>query len=605
MDYSRFSKSGLNSVLLPERLTKSVLHLRPPPHGRCLQKKILPALLTAGNYTKFLLYYICFFQKPQEFFYFWGMLLTGDDMKRRCIVILFVFIWLSIAMGGRLAYIALGERYVATAESQSQYTLTVDLPRGTIYDRNGESITNRQVLYKTAVTSTPQVISQLHRFFTGETKEMLLELVAQRKPFVVETRQPFSAQGATGFTCRDSKPFYQPAVHIVGYLDGAGEAGVSGLQKYCDEILKCSTKSTVTYYCDATGGALAGLDVQYTHKTEEYEKGVLTTLDLQVQTAAEQAFPPNGKGAVIIQKCGSGELLAAVSAPDFSPQDIAAALQSADSPLLNRSTTAYNVGSVFKLCVVAAALEKGIDVNHTYTCKGSISCGVDFHCHKKEGHGTLNMTQALAQSCNPYFIDLAQKIGGEALYDMAVKLGFGTAPICPGLVSDSGSLPVKKELLRSPAEIGNFAIGQGALLATPLQINAMTNAIASGGILFDPYLIMGVRNQNGLLQNEKASAGRRVMSRQTADTICRMMEQVMTKGTGSKGAVKDVTSGGKTATAQTGIVDEKGNRVTQAWFTGFFPAENPAYVVTVLVEGGASGGSDAAPVFKKICEALG
>ena len=523
-------------------------------------------------------------------------------MKPKAISIFFVFVWVFIVIGGRLAHIALGGTF-QTAGNQSLYTLTIDTPRGTVFDRNGLPITNRQAVYKSAVTATPQVISRIHQLFTGKEKEDVLQQLADRRPFILQTQQLLEVKGALDFACFSLYPANQPAVHLTGYVNADGQ-GVCGIQKSYDFLLCNTQPTTATFVCDATGGALTGID-PVIEQNQEDGQGVVTTLDLNLQTIVEQIFSQGKKGAVVVQKVHSGDILAFYSAPTFSPACVEQAVNHPDKPLLNRGLTPYNVGSVFKLCVAAAALEQGVSPKQTYTCTGNITHSHTFFCHKKEGHGTLTMEQALAQSCNTYFIDLAAQIGGQAVYDMASALGFGrSALLCQDVVGQAGQLPDLTELLRSPAELANFAIGQGVFLATPLQISAMTGAVASGGVVYEPRLILSAVTKSGTYQSGRVTAATPVFSADTAKALTHMMWLVMTEGTGVQGAPQSTSAAGKTATAQTGMVKEDGTPVTQAWFTGFFPTEAPRYVVTVLVEEGTSGGSDAAPIFKEICEGI-
>ncbi len=525
-------------------------------------------------------------------------------MKTRSFVLFFVLLWVLIVTGGRLAYFALGENQTTAAVGHSLYTLNVDCPRGTIWDRNGQPLTNREQTYKTVLTATPQVISKIHEQIPSPQKEQLLHQLSSRKPLVITNAAPFMAQGATGIVCADRIPFFQPAIHLVGYLDSAGQTGLCGLQKCFDAQLTGVQSTTVTYACDATGGALSGVEPEIFSAVSP-KSGVTTTLDIAVQQAAQEAFPPLKKGAIVVQKAGSGELLALVSAPNYSPQDIAGAMEHPQLPLLTRYCAAYNVGSVFKLCVAAAALEAGVLPARTYCCTGSLDCGIAFSCHEKEGHGTLTMEQAMAVSCNTYFMDLALEIGGPAVLSMAQTLGFDQAlTLYDGMVSAKGSLPQQESLQQIPAEVCNFAIGQGSLMATPLQISAMTAAIAAGGIYFAPYCIAGITDRAGIVHPQRSTSGKRVFSSQTAQTLRGMMERVMTHGTGITGTVLTAPAAGKTATAQTGMLNQSQTPITQAWFTGFFPSQEPQYVITVLVEEGSSGSGDAAPVFRTLCQML-
>jgi len=519
--------------------------------------------------------------------------------------IAFVLTWAMLLSIGRLAHLSLGTAYLSTADQQSLYTLTVQRLRGAVYDRHGQPLTQMEQIQKVALTASPKVISYIHSVCSATEKEQLLQLLAQRRPVLVQTDTPFSVKGAISFSCRQFQPTYQAAIHTVGYLDNTGTIGWGGLENSYNHLLTTHQTLSVTYACDAGGGALAGVDPTLHIPRLPSDFGVHTTLDLTVQQIIEDAFPTDAKGAIVVQKARSGELLGLYSAPTFSPVDVTSAMQDPRLPLLNRTLSAYNVGSVFKLCVAAAALERGIVPQYTYTCTGSIDCSLPFACHKTDGHGSVTMTQALAQSCNTYFIHLATQIGGQAVYDMASQMGFGrNIYLCEQLIGQEGQLPSLTELSRSPAELANFAIGQGVFLATPLQISAAVNAIADGGVYFTPRLVTHTVDRLGTRQDMRITSGKRILSPETAQALSLMMQAVVTQGTGTLAATPLTTGCGKTATAQTGMLDDAGNPITHAWFTGFFPALEPQYVITVMVEGGVSGGRDAAPIFKQICEAM-
>ncbi len=482
-------------------------------------------------------------------------------MKKRGWILFFVFVWSFFGIGGRLAYLSLGKNYRQTAVGQSSFQVVVDMPRGTVFDRTLASITNREWVEKTG-----------------------------------------GVAGGVSVKCKQGLSVVQPACHLVGYLQE--NRGISGLQKGFDTLLT-GTPTTLTYVKNGAGGILQGISPTLSGDLSVYEKGVVTTLWLPLQQAVEGVFPKGKRGAMVISRVASGEILAGASFPAFSPLDVSASFENTASPLINRMITPYNVGSVFKLAVVAAALEQGISPNFSYTCTGKIQAGQEFSCHKQEGHGTLNMSKALAVSCNPYFIHLAGTVGAKAIVQTVTSLGFGiSTPLCEGIVGEGGKLPLLQDLISSPAATANFAIGQGELLSTPLHIQTLTAAIAGGGVAFPLHLVLATRNQQGELAYEKGREGRRVMSADTAQTLQQMMKEVLLSGTGVKGYYEPLAGAGKTSTAQTGMVDAKGQGVTQVWFTGFLPADNPQYAVTILVEGGSSGGEDAAPIFYELCKVI-
>ncbi|RGQ42385.1 hypothetical protein DWY99_04675 [[Clostridium] leptum] len=206
------------------------------------------------------------------------------------------------------------------------------------------------------------------------------------------------------------------------------------------------------------------------------------------------------------------------------------------APLLNRAFSSYPVGSVFKLVVAAAALEKGVSTSLVYDCPGSISVdGMEFKCFNGVGHGKVDLEKAIAYSCNGYFIKLTEQMKPEELLSMAEKLGFGSSvELAPGMSSSAGNLPVKKDL-SNPKAKANFSFGQGDLLATPLQIAAMVNTIASGGLYTEPSLVEGLVDENLVLtEQEQPKQAERVISSQTAGFLQKAMRASIEYGTSKR-----------------------------------------------------------------------
>lgn len=277
--------------------------------------------------------------------------------------------------------------------------------------------------------------------------------------------------------------------------------------------------------------------------------GVVLTLDREIQQITEDALDRSGfpRAAAVVLEIGSGAIRACVSRPDFDPNDVAAALNSRDAPFVNRAFSAFAVGSVFKPVLAAAAYAHGLE-DFSWTCSGSVTVGgVTFHCPKENGHGTMR--------------------------------------------------------LDSPAALANLSFGQGTLTATPLQICAMTAALAQRGTRIDPYLIAGIRARDGAVTAAPQPATRSVISAEAAAELCRALRRVVTDGSGRRAQSETVAIAGKTATAQTGRL-RAGEEIYNAWFTGFFPADAPRYAVTVLVEDGGEGAVSCAPLVREIAERI-
>lgn len=512
-----------------------------------------------------------------------------------CLTLVFALI------GGRLWQISLLDVYKTSAAGASSYLVTVDRPRGSIFDRNLERLTNRDAVYKAVLTATPEVSRELYRCFSKARAEEISNSLRENTPVTVTVPADFSAKGAAVFKIYDKNPSYIPAVQLMGYLDSQGRHGKSGLSLTFEDRLYFDVTTSASVAANAAGGMLLGIEPERNDNSDIYESGLVTTLDYKIQLAAESALSGVKKGAIAVTKTGSGEILALASVPSFSPRNLSAALKNPDSPFLNRSLCNYNLGSIFKICVVCAALESGIPADFSYCCTGSIDCGNTFFCHKSDGHGSIDMSEAFAKSCNTYFIALAKEVGADKIYGMAQKLGLsGRQKICGGL-EQSCDLGELSKIEESPSALANFAIGQGDIMVTPLCVSLLVNAAANGGVYFPPILISGYRDRDGNIDYQKGTEGTRVFSKQTAETLSVMMKRVFEDGTASGLSPNAGVYGGKTATAETGFKNDDGNFAKAAWFAGYYELDGLRLSVAVLVEDGSSGTADAVPVFRDFC----
>lgn len=499
-----------------------------------------------------------------------------------------------------------GTQLAATADRQSSYKLAVANTRGTIYDCNKVALTGADEEIVAAVAPTVEGAAALSRVLPEKTMKNIYPSLTAGKPFAVRLPQAVKAPGIDSFTLKRRYPDIRFAAHVIGYLDGSG-AGTAGIEKaFDDRLSRNQGQISITYKVDALNRVLGGEDKKISNSTYLGNRGVVLTLDSRIQEIAEQAAKKHLKqGAVIVAEVPSGKIRAMVSLPDFSPNDIASALKDEGSPLVNRCLSAYNVGSVFKLVSASAALEYGISPDTRYTCTGAIDVsGGLFHCFNSESHGSEDMEKAIAQSCNTYFIHLMQQVPQAQFLLMAQRMGFGSASeVAPGLSSASGTLPTLQNL-KIPRALANFSFGQGDLTATPLQITGMVNAIASGGQYTPPYLYKGFVDENlNYVEKAPAQKSTQVISESTAQLLCRFMKDSVDTGTSRKGKPASVTAGAKTATAQTGKF-VGGVESVESWFSGFFPYDDPKYVVTVFAQGGSGGGATCGPVFQQIADGL-
>ena len=242
----------------------------------------------------------------------------------------------------------------------------------------------------------------------------------------------------------------------------------------------------------------------------------------------------------------------------------------------------------------------------TVHCPGYIEVGslkVKCSSYDEGGHGDLNIFEAYARSCNTFFIELGQRIGGKSITEMARRFGLGSIIGINPMEEQTGLIPREESIYRP--DLCNISIGQGDILVTPLQVAAMTSIIANNGVYKKPYVVKGLVDGSGKrIAVEPPEKPQKIISPFVAMEIRKMMEMVVDDGTGTLAALPGFGgAAGKTSSAQTGQRME-GREVLHAWFTGYVPRLYPKYVITVLVENGRSGGSVAAPVFRDIAQRI-
>ncbi len=474
-----------------------------------------------------------------------------------------------------------------------------------IYDRNMTPLVNNSyeeiVIIKPSVNAVKEVIS-------ADASEDIIKSLSNGF-LTITTKEDAKITKATD----DIKLFKKTTrygdnslLHIIGYTDQYNE-GVCGIEKHFNDYLKnTGGELSVTYTCDALGRVLTAENIKINDNGYTDKDGIVLTIDDTTQKICEVALKNSSidKGAVIILDVKTSEILACVSKPQYDRDDLAEYIKSYDSPFINRCFSSFPVGSVFKVVTAAAMLEGGNKTDN-YFCNGkTVQSSTTFNCNKAEGHGTIDLDDALSKSCNPYFIDAGVKTGSKRLLNTAEALGFGKATdFGNGYVSDSGLLPTEEDL-NSDAAIGNFAFGQGKLTATPLQIASLFAVIGRNGIQKKPQLILGYADKNGAFLDETETKEKRVLSPETCKTIKDALTKTTIDGTGKAAFSSLYKCCAKTGTAQSGQMDTNGKEILYCWFCGLLPAENPEYVICVLKENGSAGGSDCGPVFKEIAEQL-
>jgi penicillin-binding protein 2 len=420
------------------------------------------------------------------------------------------------------------------------------------------------------------------------------------------------------------------AAHLLGYVREASDeqlkqgryrrgdmVGQSGLERLLDEFLR-GRDGGQQIEVDALGRPVRVVQQTEPHPGAE----VVTTIDRRVQEAAEAAM--DGKaGSVVVMDPRTGDVLATVSTPAFEIDrftgtiDRAAwlrVIQDPDHPLLNRSVQSqYAPGSIFKIVVAAAGLQEG-----TVTPADRIHCDGEFHLGawtfkdwKEEGHGWVDTRRAIAQSCNVFFYQAGLKVGGEAIARYARAFGFGKATGIDLGAEKVGLIPGprirRKKASWQAGDVVNMSIGQGQVLVTPMQVARFMAAVANGGVLWKPRLVQRIeRPDRGVVWSDAGQVTGHVELSPAVWAFLReaLWAVVNDGGTGGGARIPGLDVAGKTGTAQT-IKDSRADRgEDHAWFASFAPARDPEVVVIVVVERGGKGGQVAAPIARKILNAI-
>ncbi|RKJ40577.1 penicillin-binding protein 2 [Acutalibacter sp. 1XD8-33] len=525
--------------------------------------------------------------------------------KNRAYLLMFLLLILMGVAGHSLANVSGDAEYVAAAGQQSLYQLDIAKSRGTIYDCALRPLTGGSHSWVAAVAPTIEAIGALETATGGKHRDRLALALENGKPFFLALDRPVEHDCIDMFLVADRYGEEQPAPHVVGYLDSQGR-GASGIELAMDDALDRSQGQLSVYYqVDALGRAIAGAKRMVADSMKETAGGVVAAIDLDIQQIVEEVSQTLGQGAVVVTEVPNCEIRALASLPDFQPDRIGEAAQRKDSPLVNRAFQAYAPGSVFKLVTAAVELESGQELK-SFDCTGSLNAGgMLFQCFDGTAHGQVDLKGAIEKSCNCYFISAARAIGSQPILNMAYNLGLGVEQeFGRGLFTASGTLPQGESLTNFRA-LANFSFGQGDVTASPLQLCAMMNAIASDGVYRSPKLIAGLVDGEGSLTPHRpvTDVTLQAMSQKTARRLQDCLINAAENGTGARGAPENCVSGIKTGTAQTGRY-ENSQELSHFWYCGFLSdGSGPRYCITVLKESALESG-DTARIFREIGERI-
>ncbi len=529
--------------------------------------------------------------------------------------------------------------------SQRNYlkSMVLPAPRGLIYDRNNNVLAENKIVYsvylippykfdKEKLKNLAEILGlkmeDLQKIYSKISPYMpaylLKRKLTPKEIILLEVSRDYLPSFTINMEFDRFYPYGSIASHIIGYMGevskdeleneeldySLGEkSGKYGLEASYEKILRGKKGFRgISLY------AYREKKIITAQKDPIPGRSIVSTIDIELQKVAEEALGEE-KGVVIVSNPWTGEILALVSHPSFDPNKFIEGftkkeweelIKNPDNPLNNRAISSlYPPGSIFKLVVALSALENNkVSSEDRFYCPGEYKIGkYTFRCWKKGGHGHLDFIEGIAQSCNVVFFNVGLRIGDKSIEDYAKRffLDSKTGIDIPGELK--GFIPSrewKMERLREPWYPGdtlNLSIGQGYILVTPMEIHAMMSMIATEGILYKPHLvskIIGMDGKEEVINPEVV--GKVSISQNSWAVLKKGMKKVVDEGTGLATRIPGVNISGKTGTA------ENPHGESHAWFSCFFPSENPQYVVTVFVEHGKSGGGRAAPIAKKVIE---
>ncbi|MBT9172344.1 MAG: Stage V sporulation protein D [Syntrophomonadaceae bacterium] len=548
---------------------------------------------------------------------------THLAVKRRLAVLLVVLAGLLLLLVLRLGYIQLVLAGELEAKAWEQWNRGVPAraPRGAIFDREGRLMAGsagaESVVALPAQITDKGKTARLLAPVLGIEEEQIYRLVNKSNFSVYlkrlvdeETAQAVRRLELDGITFSQEPRRFYPHGRLASQLLGfvGIEQGWGGIELTYDEELR-GRDGRIEFQADGRGRQIP----QGIQRFIPPEDGsdLFLTIDQTIQFIVEREMDrvmmelePKSIMAVALDP-RSGEVLAMAARPDFDPNRFAEFPKETwqISPISNT----FEPGSTFKLVTLAAALEEGkFRAEEAFYCSGSITvAGRRMGCwtRYRGGHGAIDFTGVVLGSCNPGFVTLGQRIGAERLLQYVRSFGFGerTGIDAPG--EGRGLLFTPQQF--GPVEAATTTFGQGVSV-TPIQQVAAIAAIANGGYLMRPYLVREIRTREGkVLSRKEPEMVRRVVSTRTAREVARIMELVITEGSGRNAYLEGYTIAGKTGTAQK--VGPGGRYVEGEYilsFVGFAPLDEPRFLLYVAVDapqrGPQWGSQVSAPMFRKI-----
>lgn len=586
------------------------------------------------------------------------------DIQNRLIFVKIGFLMLLVLLGLRLWQLQIrdGLYYQELSHDNRTRSIVLEPARGLLYDRNGELLANNIPSFQLYISledvqDREALIDRLPQYVDIDRKEISYKLSKKSRRGRVKIKAGITLKEAAlieshrlelpGVVIQPEYQRHYPletyASHVLGYVGEISESqlkdpefsnlqpgriiGQYGVERTFDEYLLGETGEEVIEV-DALGYPKRSLSVQRPLAGDD----LYLTLDIRLQRLAEDLLGEEA-GAIVALDPWNGDVLALASKPGFNPNNVSGGISAKDwqrflqdtrHPLTNRAIQGqYPPGSVFKIIMAAALLEtQTLSAQESIPCHGTFPFGKRaFRDWKAGGHGQVDLTKAIAESCDVYFYKAGNQLGIEPIATYAHQFGLGekTGIALPsersGLVPSSAWKRKVKGEPWYPGETISISIGQGFLTVTPIQMAKVAAIVATNGRVVQPRLFKASRlRRTGNLKEEPESPFQQLaIPPKTFFHIKEGLAAVVTKGTAQRAKSDMVSIAGKTGTAQVVAMKPDGDKDKNkelpkeyrdhAWFVAFAPVEHPRIAVAVLVEHMGHGGSAAAPLAKALIEA--
>ncbi len=538
----------------------------------------------------------------------------------------------------RIGYLTVFQHsYFSTVASEQQLDdMTINANRGTIYDKNMKVLAQSATVWTVFISPLDietdeerELIANGLSEILGVTKSSIKkkmkinnryqEIKKKVEKEDVDKINEFKEEnGITAvYTIQDTKRYYpygSIASTVIGFT-GSDNQGLYGIEAYYDDELQ-GTPGRIVSAVNANGTDMPFNYEKY-YDPEDGDSLVLT-IDASIQQFVEKALEQvvtehkvQNRTCSIVMDVNTGEILAMATKPDFDlnePFEIAdgsvkktlsklsgkeyttALAEAREAQWKNKAITElYEPGSVFKVVTGSAAIEeKAVSLNSKFTCSGAYSFGkgiAPIHCWKTSGHGTLDLTGAFVNSCNPAFIAIGQKLGATKFYSYLKSYGIieKTGIDLPG---ESNSLTIAEDNY-GIVELASASFGQSNKI-TPLQMITAYAAVVNGGYLVQPHVVSQRLDSSGsVLEKYEYTAKRQVISEETSATMREILEECVTANGGSSAYIAGYRIGGKSGTAEK--LDDDDESVYVSSFVGFAPADDPQIAVLVMVDEPSAG----------------